>query len=73
MSVNIIDASVVSAGSVLLIWMVKELWYDKKKVVDSKVDKDVCEVSRNNIKCKLDYIQERVDGIYDKIVNNGGK
>jgi hypothetical protein len=47
---------------------VKDIVYDRKKLISHKVDKTSCDEHRREIDNKLGYIQGRVDDIYDFLI-----
>jgi C4-dicarboxylate transporter len=46
-------------------FMFKEVYYDRKKLLNGKVGKEFCNEHRQEVNEELRYIRERVDNIYD--------
>lgn len=54
----------------MLAWTLKEVWSNQKNKIESKVDKEVCEVRHKDVNGKLDRIQDRVDAIYNHLISD---
>lgn len=78
MMVDVTQAAAAGAVAIAFaIWAAKELWYDKNKKLDEKVDKEVCKTTVeavakrfDKVDDSLDYIRDRMDGVYDKMIEH---
>ncbi len=67
----IADAAFGISVIAVLGWLVKEVWGDHKKRLDSKVDLSSCITAHKGIDVRLDDIKDSIDKIYSHLMDKG--